>query len=395
MASESPEEDVLKNTWEEYEDYLDQTGYESNMMYIKPEDEETSDLDTEMTTLELTNQEEAMLTSLFSPPPEGWNQNIFDSFMPMNGNDNENRMTNPHATCDIQLDVPSTSEFQNQLIGKDVKGQLDSKEAPTNPIKPKRTFFPSKQATKESQGGPAKTYEVATLTSLMPNEILLADNTMLEDSRTVDGLRSMIGALVSVPSNGYIVVGMVVPQHTPILELHGYHVKDGAARDKVLSMSPYELARVISNGELWETGITSIRYRIKPAEEVKGLALFPRVKDHRSMLTAYPEKDATVPIYSKPCKKCKQNEEKRKAQEKGKSKNTFGPCTSTLRVNPPVASQMEITEKVADYLNAMEMCEEQDPLMLRQNDEKKKTSKSARKKARRGNTRRAATWAFA
>ncbi|HSL85661.1 MAG TPA: hypothetical protein VK861_01860, partial [Bacteroidales bacterium] len=84
--------------------------------------------------------------------------------------------------------------------------------------------------------------------------------------------------------NGCVTVVLIVLQNTPVLELQGLYTKDFETRDRVVKMNLQEVARIISCGELEKNGILGIRCNIKPADQVTGLALMPRItEDTRGM----------------------------------------------------------------------------------------------------------------
>ena len=59
----------------------------------------------------------------------------------------------------------------------------------------------------------------------------------------------MVGALISIPRDGYVIVGMVVPESVPVLELRSLVVEDEASNAKIMSMSSLVTARAITSGE--------------------------------------------------------------------------------------------------------------------------------------------------
>ena len=85
----------------------------------------------------------------------------------------------------------------------------------------------------------AETSEPGTSTSLWADRDGLAGKVDIEGSRTLADLKNMVGALISIPRDGYVIVGMVVPESAPVLELRSLVVEDEKSRSKLLSMSSH------------------------------------------------------------------------------------------------------------------------------------------------------------
>ena len=85
-----------------------------------------------------------------------------------------------------------------------------------------------------------------------------------------------------------MIVGMVIPESTPVLELHGFQVESTKAADKIRSLSPRSTARAITNGELDSMGVTTMSYRTVTARDAKGIILVPRMVDETSSLSYFP-----------------------------------------------------------------------------------------------------------
>ena len=113
---------------------------------------------------------------------------------------------------------------------------------------------------------------------------LTATNTQLEKdlpevnpenggSRTFSELTHVVGALITTARDGCVIVGMVVPESVPVLELHGFQVESTKATNKIRSLTPRSTARAITNGELDSMGVTRWSYRTVTARDAKGIIL--------------------------------------------------------------------------------------------------------------------------
>ena len=72
-------------------------------------------------------------------------------------------------------------------------------------------------------------------------------------------------------------IGMVVPDTTPVLELQGFRVSDARARDRVKSLSLHSIAKTITSGGMNSLGVESMRYREKMAKNASGVILLPAI----------------------------------------------------------------------------------------------------------------------
>ena len=60
----------------------------------------------------------------------------------------------------------------------------------------------------------------------------------------------MVGAPTSIPRDGYVIAGMVIPESVSVLELLGFKC-----------------------GGLVSTGVSTVRYRLTMADNAKGISL--------------------------------------------------------------------------------------------------------------------------
>ena len=70
----------------------------------------------------------------------------------------------------------------------------------------------------EDQGGPTETSGNGASTSQPTSERTFNGDSNSKGSRAFADLRQMTGAMMSTPSDGYVVIGMLVPETIVVLE---------------------------------------------------------------------------------------------------------------------------------------------------------------------------------
>ena len=117
----------------------------------------------------------------------------------------------------------------------------------------------------EVQGGPAETSGSELSTSKWIERSNLEGNLEFEGTRALNDLKPTVGTLISIPRDGYVTVGMVIPESVSVLELLGFKC-----------------------GGLVSTGVSTVRYRLTMADNAKGIILTPRMANGTEGFTLYP-----------------------------------------------------------------------------------------------------------
>ena len=279
-ASEGTEREPMKNTWNEYDKYLEDTRYISYMMYAKSDSDYDSNEENETATVgpqrpgtpieQVVVSNEEVRESPLSPPPRRREEGPVSD-----AGSSEREMFQYYAANNSQMQgLLGSSNRHNNVVRERKKRSTDARgdnlEAPTG-----------------VKGGPALASEHVAKLSVVTCAPFPVTSPMAVDSRTTDGLRLMTGLVLGATTTGCVTIGMVVPQGTPILELQGIYVKDFLTRERVARLNSVEIAKIITCGELDQNGILGVLCQVRPAHTVTGLAMMPRItEDVRVMTTS-------------------------------------------------------------------------------------------------------------
>ena len=185
-------------------------------------------------------------------------------------------------------------------------------------------------------------------------------------SSTMDRLRPMAGAVTGASSKECVTVGMVVSPDTPMLELHRIFVKNEEARVAIENLTPHEMARVVTCGEMDAYGILGVKCRLKPAKDILGLALLPRIaEDYRVFTTGLLGEEIPSFAQMSPCRVC---ELRRMAERHQQLQRIMTSVEATQPVGVEAyetASEcsMEPEERVSEYLASMSLAGSEIPLV--------------------------------